>query len=594
MFNIYEGNYRPSLMRRILRKVEDTVSTVVESVVEFSEDIARDVATSRLLESAHHVEDEADIVLITDLIPSKPNKYHFDPDLMEDYHLYNTEESKLGRLADSIEVLITEYRIRIRKIRRTGVNQYKILEQSMLHNCQYLQQTLSESTNAFVQEYQDEITDAKIRLIITTEEKVEECKTNISTWFDDIKNSVNESIDNIKIDAKINFDEFRDSIYNRYNETIDIGEQIVDYAETELVVDGHQAVEGTHLAIDNINKRIDHDFNLDMGIFRPNHNPRIRKYEVGRFRRYWPSSSSSDDESSDSSSSRTKEKEIIGENSNSDSESSSESSSDEDFPRFRLQEEVIGINNLDDREDFEEDPENDFIDKFLAQPFDFAPKLENGPLVIDPYVKEKFQKAIFEYKHNPTILNAYYIAASLSDVGFEPVFVQINPVAVKTLQLNAANMYDLRSDQHNSGKLTRQCTEFYEYRVTTTELSRGWKPFLFLNVAREALRVLSSNNPNERIKLKNILEERQHIHGLTVSPDLLYQITSPKTMNIHTTSEKSQLNLDLATRTNSSVNLPYNLAYGASAIRENTASFAHAMRDSLKWSNYGNGTNFHL
>lgn len=514
MFNLHDSSVRkPSMFRRFTNMLDAAVSTTVEGIVSAAESAATSTLLIRLRDEVTHYDDRT---LIEHMVEHKPSVKN----LFE-----NSDSSALNRLSDSIEVLITEYRIRIRVVRRTGENQYRLLEQNILHNCEYIQTSFTTATDEFVQNFSDEIETQKFKVIIAAEDQVNEIKNTFSNWFDNLT----DDFDNYR-------DEIVDAVRTRVDDAREKIDDITEYIEEELVDDIDRGVLKLDEKIEFFDGITRAHFELDMGVI-------------------------------------------------------SEEPYDANIPVLQIVD--VPIVNTDYREEIEERPDDGFIDKFLIGAFDLAPSLENYDYKLPPFVKEKFQKAVFEYKYNPSLYNAYVLVNTLEDCGYEPVFVEVHPIEKFSIEPTGNNYYDVRSDFHNSGKLTRHCDTLVKYQVTTTELCRDIKPLFYWKILKEAFRTYL-NEGDVPFCLGNIIQERQHVNNILVSPDMLNQICSPKTMGIHTSFSKFQLNIDLAIRNNSSVNLPYNMSYSQFPIRENTAHLAYAVRDSMLWNNYGNGLNFQL
>lgn len=598
MFNIYEKNYRPNLFRRLINSVDTTVSTVIESIVVTSENVARSIVDVRLLQNPHY-EDITDINEMFEKRPVDIKTFNiYDHDIDYEFEPFPDDSNKLGRLADSIFVIVTEYRIRIRKVRRTGENQFKILEQSMLHNCEYLQNYLSQQTEDIVIDMKNNLDNAKIEIALTTEDKINE----INGWLSSFSNSISDGFNNFSTDFKNSIPNVREYV----DDFVEASNEFSVYIQEELVVDTHEIVDSTHLTVDSLNSRVRSGFEHTFGIL---DNPEIKaerkrlkremmilhddpKYLYMKRGRWFRAGHRVRDE-----------KDLIDDISSEEGEPyddydyawvEPEVSSEEEEPEEDADYGIIRVEANDERFQIQEDPDEGLVDEFLKGEFDFAPSLQTDFVDFEkPFVMSKYHKAVYEYKYNPSLYNAYILASTLPDEGFQPVFVKVKPVRTEDIN-DDLHYFDLRSDQHNSGKLTRLCKDIDTYEVTTAQLSRGWKPLMLLSLLREATRVIASRNPNEQFDLHNVIEERVVKHELKVSPELLYHTMSPKTMNLSSTAEKAQLNLDLAARTNSSVNLPYTLAYGSNPLRENTASLAFLLRESLAWKQHGCAGNFCL
>lgn len=502
------------MFRRFLNMVDATASTVVEYIVETSENAANSVAVARLNSASNNIEDQ-------DMLEHMVNKLPIPEPIFD-----RNPNNRLSRLADSIEVIITEYRIRIRTVRRTGSNQYKILEESLVHNCKYIQDFVNTSTNNFVQEMSDDIETQKYRIIIAAEEQVNAISTSIGDWFVNLSTEAEAFKDEFTNKTRIIVDDARENL-----------EEFKEYVEDDLIDDTVNLVTKVDNTMYAVNRITRTSFQYDQGVI---------EYDSDIEEREHPEPTEYNSE----------------------------------------------IICKDGREEIEEEPEEGFVDKYLLKAFDLAPTLQTYDYNLKPFVKEKFQKPVFEYKYEPSIYNAYQLAATLGDADYEAVFVEVHPIERFNISPDGENFYDYRSDFHNSGKLTRSCDELVKYQVTTTEMSRDIKPIFIWKLIKETLNTIS--DPTRKFRLSNVLNERQHIHEILISPELLAQISSPKTLNIGSSSAKAQLNLDLAIRTNSSVNLPYNMAYSRYPIRENTAYLAAAIRDSMKWNHYGSGLNFQL
>lgn len=543
--------------------VDETVSSTVSLIVSVAEDTAKTAILERAQEymsNSYSLDDELDYEYMMQKSPIVVDDDGF-VDFYKDTTSYH-DSGEVAKLSDSLQILITEYRIRIRKIRRTGVNGFLLIEENMVHNCKYITDLFSTKTDELVFNLKESIDNKKIEVILTTESTMDTLSTDFSHWYDHVSSEAYAAYDKLSRESKMKVDDTR------------------EYLEDEFISDANAVFINIDEKLQEVNNYAEANFHFGMGIL------------GGEIPQTLDSESESDDEEiiyiSD-----IDEKDVL-------EDLSGDVEIPDDMPAYRASKEtfipeVIHVEMHDTRYKFEEDAAN--IDKYLVRLFDFAPSLNVDDDGINPFVKSKFQQAVFEYKHDPSLFNAFKFCEALSDVTYEPVFVHAEKKDTHLISLEQEdyeNEYDLRSDMHNSGKLTRRVLNFQDYQITTTELARPWKPVLYWNLAREFLRFSGSEDPNDKIQLSNILSERQHQQIIRISPEILAQIMSPKTMNLFTDSSKSQLNLDLAIRTQNSVNLPYNLAYKDFPIREQTAGYAHAVMESMKWRNYGNGINFHL
>jgi hypothetical protein len=102
------------------------------------------------------------------------------------------------------------------------------------------------------------------------------------------------------------------------------------------------------------------------------------------------------------------------------------------------------------------------------------------------------------------------------------------------------------------------------------------------------------------MNLAELFDVRLDNGSLVAVRSLLRNVSGVKTMALESTSSKAMMNLNLALRSNCTVNIPSSMNYlGAlgntpHALYEDTGKLAFAIRESYAWNHMGDGLNFQL
>lgn len=230
---------------------------------------------------------------------------------------------------------------------------------------------------------------------------------------------------------------------------------------------------------------------------------------------------------------------------------------------------------------------DDFLinDQNMATPLDLAEVVCS----LGSFVPEKWRKVTFDARHPNRTLEDWLRYMVNSEEDYTAAVITVTLRHVVPLDNDVHN--DTRLDMHNSGKCTRIVNELRSFNVSTFEIRRPSRPVLIYRFIRELARY---RQYNAAFNVFNVLDHRVVDTVLLTSPELVAQISSPKTWSVDSTASRAQTNLSLAAKQNTCVNLPYNVAHSVTSIYDDSVSYAFAKREKYVWDNYGSGLAFRL
>jgi hypothetical protein len=206
------------------------------------------------------------------------------------------------------------------------------------------------------------------------------------------------------------------------------------------------------------------------------------------------------------------------------------------------------------------------------------------------YVTEKFQKCVHSMINHRSWDDLKLFLETLSE-DFEPVTVKISFDNYYLVDLDEENRpnTDLRSDMHSVGRVLHGDPKHIILKVETLHMRRKWKPLMYANMMSMGYDLLKNQS---QINIMNLLEQKIDSHTIVISQQLFHHCLSVRNSCFDSNLERAKINIALAIKNNSTVNIPYFLLYARSSIYEDTARYCLAIREYYQWKNVGNGTNF--
>lgn len=231
------------------------------------------------------------------------------------------------------------------------------------------------------------------------------------------------------------------------------------------------------------------------------------------------------------------------------------------------------------------------IDPFVILPWNRATCIDTESVNIDNYVPEYWRKVTYNLIQDKNFETLYSFLMNLTDE-FTTFSVRMEVVGVATLSGHLHDHgQDVRSDQHNCGKATRELRDLAAYRVYTVQIRRNHHVLFIPKFIRECA---SFCRQGGSFVLSNLIEVRQTEVDLTMSPELYRHISSVRTFAPNESLEKAKANIMLAVKNNVCVNIPYSLVGDMSDPYIGTANYAISMRESYKWKTYASALDFQL